>query len=90
MSALTEAEVAMENTWTVAPNPFSSILRLDLKQSGGHTVKMYDMQGRVVLSNEMEGAQSHDLATENLGSGSYLLQVVSPDGNVSHRRVVHQ
>jgi N-acetyl-anhydromuramyl-L-alanine amidase AmpD len=91
LSAVTAAaEPAAAMDWTVAPNPFETALRLDLTAAGMHGVRILDLQGRTVYQAKLMGGTSHDLSIQTLAAGAYLLQVTSPDGIPSQRRIVHQ
>jgi len=75
----------------IYPNPFNpqTTIRLAMKQSGTASVKVYDVQGRLVrtlVEGEM-GAGRHDLrwtGVDNAGrsvpSGVYFVRAVHPDG----------
>lgn len=84
------AEPGAAPNWTVAPNPFETALRLDLTAPGMHSVRILDLQGRNVFQREFMGATYHDLPIQHLAAGAYLLQVTSPEGIPSQRRIVRQ
>jgi hypothetical protein len=88
VTAATEPQDGMN--WTVAPNPFETALRLDLSAPGMHSVRILDVQGRHVFQGQYIGGTTHDLPVSQLAAGAYLLQVTSPEGIPSQRRIVRQ
>ena len=76
--------------WSVAPNPFETALRLDLTAPGTHGVRILDLQGRTVYQAKLIGGTYHDLPIQGIAAGAYLLQVTSPEGMPSQRRIVRQ
>ena len=71
----------------VAPNPFSTVLRISNVERTGIRYSLFDAQGISVLSGELpEGEIS--LSTEALPAGLYLLQLQTADGAIKHWRVV--
>ena len=71
----------------VAPNPFSTVLRISNVERTGIRYSLFDAQGVSILSGELpEGEIS--LSTEALPAGLYLLQLQTPDGATKHWRVV--
>ena len=71
----------------VAPNPFSTVLRISNVERTGIRYSLFDAQGVSVLSGELpEGEIS--LSTEALPAGLYLLQLQTADGAIKHWRVV--
>ena len=71
----------------VAPNPFSTMLRISNVAEEGMRYKLFDAQGRVLLSGTLPEGDAI-LSTETLSSGLYLLQIQMPDGATKHWRVV--
>ncbi len=71
----------------VAPNPFSTVLRISNVERTGIRYSLFDAQGVSILSGELpEGEIS--LSTEALPAGLYLLQLQAADGAIKHWRVV--
>ncbi len=70
------------NTVSVYPNPAFGQANLDIvvNQGGNAMIKVYDLSGKVVLTQNMghlqEGAVSQRLDLSNLNSGMYLVNVI--------------
>lgn len=71
----------------VFPNPATTELNIDLGELTGSEVMLYDMLGRQVRSETMNG-QQHQLMTGDLADGIYLLSVETNKGTVSRRVMI--
>lgn len=72
----------------IAPNPASSVLRVNLREGPGMaTLHLLDLQGRVVLSMPWEGNPA-SIPVSHLPMGMYLLQVYDADRGIRSQRVV--
>lgn len=78
-----------ENAWNivVAPNPFESILRVDLNQLTNGEYRLIDLQGKVCLSNEFSGEQ-FEIETENLESGTYFLELRFEGNRIFRQKII--
>lgn len=67
------------------PNPSTGLVQIELDEKGEHTIRVLDMQGRVLLTKS--GESSLELDLKNLADGSYLIQVDerSPQKLILHR-----
>jgi Protein of unknown function (DUF1573)/Secretion system C-terminal sorting domain len=79
--------------FTAFPQPFaeSLTLRIDATVAGEAAVKIYDLNGRTVLTYTAAvaaGSTDVALATQPLASGTYVVQVTMPSGEVLRTRVV--
>ena len=79
----------LENeTLSVYPNPGSGLIIMDLPAAGDYEVKIFSMDGRMVLQEQFTsagGARSIDLS--RAGDGTYLIQVKGPETDVSTRYI---
>jgi len=72
----------------VAPNPFSAQLRIANGELCG-TYTLLNVQGVVVASGVLEGAETH-VNTSSFPAGMYLLRLTADNGVVKTYRVVKQ
>jgi hypothetical protein len=75
-------ETTVDVWLSVYPNPTSNNLNLEI--TGLHhqrlTANIYNLQGLLVLSKQIESERINSISTGNLNDGLYLLQVVTQDG----------
>ena len=86
MSFTTTASIvsidANTTTMTLYPNPASEKVTIALSRvESGAKVVVSDMQGRVILSDNMT-SDTYELSVENLSSGVYYIRVI--DGTSIH------
>ena len=77
---------------SVSPNPFSSILSLNIMTqfSGIHDIRLMDASGRIVFQTNKdlpEGEQGIQLDLESLYSGIYFLQLNNQNTSVTQKIV---
>ena len=68
-------DVLFAGIW-VAPNPFSSQLKIENKEALNARYELVNMNGEVVRSGALQGAETV-LKTEELKAGAYLLRILS-------------
>ncbi len=77
--------------WSIYPNPFGEQITIETQgldiKSDVWSVKLIDLQGRMVSSREMQQKRTV-LDTEALPSGTYLLQFFKNGALVSSRKLV--
>jgi PKD repeat protein len=70
---------------SVYPNPGDGhfTLSLDVKEYGIYQVRVTDLTGRVILTEQITsgGAAGHEMDLSGFGQGMYLLDVTGPQGN---------
>jgi hypothetical protein len=80
------SKIALEQNY---PNPFNPTTKISytLNQPGEVTLKVYDVNGRLVntvFNGRMAaGAYAYDFDASNLASGSYIYELVTPAGKES-------
>lgn len=57
------------------PNPVESVLLVELLEAGPAEVQLYDLQGRLLQTHLLQGAQAHSLDVQSLHAGMYLVRV---------------
>jgi hypothetical protein len=88
-ASLEEAELALLGTY---PNPANDWVRLQLKAKHGQnqTIRLLDMQGRIMLEKKVAleaGLQEVELSLEAFSKGMYLLEISGGQKSV-HRLVI--
>ncbi len=87
-SALGMADVTGTNTFAVFPNPSTGSIQVNMP--GNRTfnaLRVLDMEGRLVSQRTLNGARTMQLATDDLPAGTYMLELISPEGNAQERFV---
>jgi len=69
-----------DNMLILYPNPANDILNIDLPQqiaSESSTLEVLDLQGKIILTQNIESRQSISINTQNLAEGTYVLRIKS-------------
>lgn len=61
------------NEILVYPNPTNGITTISLTKSSNYTLRLFDLVGNLISNSEFHG-DTYQLNTENLNSGTYLIQ----------------
>ncbi len=88
LTARVELLAANDHDISVYPNPFTNTLHISLKSLNATSVTLYDLLGRVVRSEAVQGRNVVDLAVTDLIAGTYTL-VVSTPAKEYVRNIVH-
>lgn len=78
--------IPTEDKLLVFPNPSSGDIYLHF--NGRNIIKgyrLYDMQGRSVMSESNIDTQKHTIISDNLGNGMYILQAFTTQGTVQKK-----
>ena len=80
---------------TVYPNPTDDLLYIELSGAGIATVALYDLQGRMVYSQNPSNSPTEHSPTatvnmHNIPAGVYLLRVTDTKGREYHRKIVRK
>jgi hypothetical protein len=81
--------IESSNTIEVYPNPAQDQVNVVLDYEGLTSVRIYDMNGKVVFSTEVEQSNILPINIENLQQGIYFLQVIN-NGNSYSQKIVKQ
>jgi hypothetical protein len=74
---------------TIFPNPTKSMLNIQMKSPGESIeMKLYDLNGRLLLAHSFKGATQLELS--NIEKGSYLLQLFSEYGNSVTKKIIKE
>jgi hypothetical protein len=103
--ALTPAQIAQLQTiaepqtnahaLSVYPNPTDDLLYIELSGAGIATVALYDLQGRMVYSQNPSNSPAEHSPTatvnmHNIPAGVYVLRVTDGDGKEYQQKVVRR
>jgi hypothetical protein len=76
-------DASMQTEFLVYPNPFQDMLTIQTDNIA--TVAVFDMQGRLLCSNQDLRQQTMDLSF--LSDGMYILKITTTGNNVIHRKI---
>jgi hypothetical protein len=82
-------EIAPKSTISAFPNPTSGLLNVALKNTSNAIVKLVDLNGRTVFSENVSNKFNLTIDMSNLAKGIYSLQVISNNG-VETKKVMKQ
>ncbi|MEI6089807.1 MAG: aryl-sulfate sulfotransferase [bacterium] len=74
---------ALENIPQLYPNPTDNLINID-SENDEYSVKVYDMQGRLVIS----GSNINYINTSDLANGIYMLNISYNNGNYSSKQFI--
>ena len=77
---LTGLTSGAETDFSVYPNPFGDVIRLDWKNNDVVNIQISSVDGRVVIRKQIQGNQSLNL--EGLAAGAYSLKCFSKTGEM--------
>jgi len=77
---LTGLTSGAETDFSVYPNPFGDVIRLDWKNNDVVNIQISSVDGRVVIRKQIQGNQSLNL--EGLAAGAYSLKCFSKTGQM--------
>ena len=86
----TSTDNTLSNQIKVSPNPSKADFNIDFGtlNLGKSALRVYDMQGKTVLSSEIEiNNNTMKISLENMASGIYLLEISSTKGRVLKRLI---
>ncbi|GIZ09738.1 leucine-rich repeat domain-containing protein [Flavobacterium sp. UMI-01] len=78
----------LESNWDFYPNPTKELITVKSKQSEKAAIAVYDLNGRVVLQQEVTDSESQ-INLSNVSSGIYLFKVKTDTGEFV-KRIVKQ
>ncbi|PQB03730.1 T9SS-dependent choice-of-anchor J family protein [Aureitalea marina] len=67
------------------PNPTDGLLNVVSPRAAIHEVVIYDLQGRVVLYQQLEGITQYQLEVDKLESSLYLIELTTVNGKIIQR-----
>lgn len=80
-------ELESLNRVEVYPNPVVGDINIVFENSGQYSIRLLDVTGKVILSTEVNAAQT-SISSENLLSGMYFIQITDNDNNTVTRKIV--
>ncbi len=86
-SAVTEPKTNLPQSLKLYPNPARDYTMVDLPENSRHQLRIFDMQGKLLLEQLVEGGRQ-ELSLQ-LPAGMYLVQARATQGSyVAHSRLV--
>lgn len=70
---------------SVYPNPANHRLNVQVEQTDTYQCRMYDLYGRLVSSKTINHASEFQINIEDLPAGVYMLHVISPKTEATHK-----
>ena len=81
---------SIENNFVVYPNPSNGEITIKSRMDVGETtVSIYDMNGRMVFSQELEIHTSAKVNASQLNAGIYLMQIESADRSQTTKLIIN-
>lgn len=71
------------------PNPAQSVLHINWLNAGNMTIQVRDVCGKLLLSEQKE-ALGAELNIQRLSAGTYIIQLVSPEGRTIQKQFIKQ
>lgn len=72
------------------PNPASDRIRLNASGEQLQRLELYDLQGKMVLSRNLNGSSEAEIHLQNLSTGMYLLKVSNRTGQEIVRKIIKE
>ncbi len=85
MAPMTEMPTA-----SLYPNPTTGAFTVSLDRSSEGYVQMFDQQGRLVASRQLNGTDRAQFDAQGMANGVYLLRIVDGESVVTKQVVVHK
>jgi hypothetical protein len=74
------------NLFNIYPNPANDVLSIEALSSGLYEVKVLDLAGKLILSEQLEGGlENKSINIENLAKGVYIIQIQDKDTQYAKR-----
>lgn len=71
----------------IYPNPIQNLWQVELPEAGEATLELYDMQGRRLRQQQLEGATTHQFNSSDLSAGTYLVRILQ-NGKLKQHKLV--
>ncbi|MCB0468481.1 MAG: T9SS type A sorting domain-containing protein, partial [Aequorivita sp.] len=83
-------DFSMGNTLSLLPNPASTNVSFILNGSNIQTIQMYDIGGRIVISEENISNNEKTISVSNLNSGIYFAKITLEKGQTAVKKLIVQ
>ncbi len=71
----------LQSAWSIYPNPADASLTIEFQHNEADRLRLVDMSGRLLKEVQLPRTiRKVELSLEELSSGVYMLQLVSPRG----------
>lgn len=89
VTASTE-DFSIENTLSMLPNPASENVSFNLKNDELSNISLYDIRGRLVISEENISSSEKTISISNLNSGIYFAKITSAKEQTTVKKLIVQ
>lgn len=76
-SPLNDTNPDLQNTVNIYPNPVENTLNFNLRATGNYSIEVYNINGQLLIKDQITDLNYGSVSTENLLSGVYFLSVKS-------------
>jgi hypothetical protein len=80
--------IAQTNTLSVYPNPATSVLHVQLTNSGKTSLELFDLKGTSVLRTQTSNDRADITLPAHLASGTYVLRAINSNGDAAEAKVI--
>ncbi len=84
------ADYTLESSLIMLPNPASENVTFSLKTGTIATIQLFDIRGRMVLSDNNLSSTAKTLSVSNLNSGIYFAKIISEKGQSALKKLIVQ
>ena len=79
-----------QNLITVSPNPVTDKINIDLSQIPNEvrSIGVYDISGRMVIQESVNGSRYYTISRGSISSGSYFVRIELENGTVNKKIIV--
>lgn len=80
----------LKATFKVFPNPLRGNTQLTVKFGSNITAKiyMYDVTGKLVVSEKIENTNKKQINTSNMANGIYFLKLITDNGTITKKVII--
>ena len=79
---------ALQTNFNVYPVPASDLINMQVNGTEINTIKIVDLQGRVVYNNDNVNEKAFQLNVKDFNTGAYFLTVSTPYGNAQQKIII--
>lgn len=83
-------DLSLENNLSILPNPASEKITFSLKNDILQTIKLFDVRGSLVYSEENISSNEKVISIETLNSGIYFAKITSVKGQTTVKKLIVQ
>ena len=87
---LSNSDVSLNESVSIYPNPLMKDNKLTIKLASSITAKiyMYDVTGKLAITDEMDNLNRKQIDTSILTNGVYFLQLVTDNATITRKIII--